>query len=112
LDGYFAGACREFTIPLDLRGTPFQIAVWRAVLAVPWGETRTYREIAADIGRPAAIRAVGTANGANPLAIIVPCHRLVGANGTLRGYGGGLERKAWLLAHERATTAGRAGPRW
>lgn len=102
LAGYFDGTQRAFDLPLDLRGTPFQIAAWQAVVGVPWGATRTYREIAVSLGRPDAMRAVGAANGANPLAIVVPCHRLVGADGTLRGYGGGLERKAWLLAHERA----------
>jgi O-6-methylguanine DNA methyltransferase len=101
LGEYFARSRRAFDVPLDLRGTPFQVAAWEAICAVPWGQTRTYRDIAASLGMPAATRAVGAANGANPVAIVVPCHRLIGADGTLRGYGGGLERKAWLLAHER-----------
>jgi methylated-DNA-[protein]-cysteine S-methyltransferase len=101
LAAYFAGRRRVFDIPLDLQGTPFQRAVWEAVRAVPWGETRSYGEIARAIGRPQAVRAVGAANGANPLSIVVPCHRLVGAAGELRGYGGGLERKRALLALER-----------
>jgi O-6-methylguanine DNA methyltransferase len=102
IDRYLAGTLHSFDVPLDLRGTPFQIAVWEAVLAIPYGETRTYRDIASAIGRPQAIRAVGAANGANPLSIIVPCHRLVGADGSLRGYGGGLPIKARLLRQEGA----------
>ena len=105
LRDYFAGTLRSFTAPLDLRGTPFQRAVWKAVFAVPFGETRGYGEIAVALGKPAAARAVGHANGSNPLPIIVPCHRLVGADGALRGYGGGLPIKRWLLEHERATLA-------
>ncbi|MGN6361413.1 MAG: methylated-DNA--[protein]-cysteine S-methyltransferase [Thermomicrobiales bacterium] len=98
---YFAGQRREFDVPLDLRGTPFQQRVWRAVLAVPYGKSSTYGQIAAAIGKPAAARAVGAANGANPLPPIVPCHRLIGASGALHGYGGGLATKARLLALER-----------
>jgi O-6-methylguanine DNA methyltransferase len=98
---YFAGARRMFTVALDPRGTPFQRLVWDAVAAVPYGETRTYRTIAQTIGRPAAMRAVGAANGANPLPIIIPCHRLIGANGSLIKYGGGLEIKRRLLALEQ-----------
>lgn len=109
IDQYIAGCLKAFTVPLDLRGTPFQVSVWQAVLAIPYGETRTYRDIAAAIGRPAAIRAVGAANGANPLSIIVPCHRLVGADGTLRGYGGGLPVKAHLLELEGAAGWRHAG---
>jgi O-6-methylguanine DNA methyltransferase len=101
LTAYFAGACRSFTVPLDPRGTPFQRLVWDAVAAVPYGETRTYGEIAHVIGRPAAVRAVGAANGANPLPLIIPCHRLIGANGDLTGYGGGIEIKRRLLALEQ-----------
>ena len=101
LAGYFDGSRRDFDLPLDLRGTTFQVAVWNVVRAVPWGRTLAYREVAAALGLPAATRAVGAANGANPIAVVVPCHRLVGADGALRGYGGGLERKVWLLAHER-----------
>lgn len=104
LHGYFAGALRRFTVPLDLQGTAFQRAVWQAVIEVPFGETRGYGSIAAQLGRPAAARAVGHANGANPVPIVVPCHRLIGADGALRGYGGGLPIKRWLLDHEQALT--------
>jgi methylated-DNA-[protein]-cysteine S-methyltransferase len=100
LDAYFAGALRAFDLPLDLRGTSFQLGVWRALLQLLWGETCSYAALAARIGRPQAARAVGAANGANPLSIIVPCHRLVAADGSLHAYGGGLERKAQLLALE------------
>ena len=102
LSAYFAGTRRSFDLPLDPRGTPFQRLVWDAVLAVPYGETRTYSQIARAIGRPNAVRAVGAANGANPLAPIIPCHRLVGADGGLRGYGGGLAMKRWLLELEQS----------
>ena len=98
---YFAGARRAFDLPLDPRGTPFQCAVWRAVAAIPWGETRSYSEIAAAIGRPAAVRAVGAANGANRLPPVIPCHRVVGADGRLTGYAGGLAMKRLLLEMER-----------
>ncbi len=101
LSAYFAGACRSFTVPLDPRGTPFQRLVWDAVAAVPYGQTRAYRDIARAIGQPAAVRAVGAANGANPLPVIIPCHRLIGANGSLTGYGGGIEIKRQLLALEQ-----------
>ncbi|GAA3894995.1 methylated-DNA--[protein]-cysteine S-methyltransferase [Halomonas cibimaris] len=97
---YFAGTRREFDLPLAAEGTAFQQAVWRQLQAIPYGETRTYGEIAAALGKPTAARAVGMANGKNPLAIIVPCHRVVGAGGRLTGYSGGLARKQWLLAHE------------
>lgn len=97
---YFAGSRRRFELALDLRGTPFQLAVWREVAAIPWGATCSYHELARRIGRPSAVRAVGAANGANPLSIIIPCHRLVGTDGRLHGYGGGIERKAQLLALE------------
>jgi methylated-DNA-[protein]-cysteine S-methyltransferase len=101
LDGYFAG--RAPALPrLDLRGSPFQIAVWRALLEIPWGETRAYGEVAASLGRPGAGRAVGGANHENPVAILVPCHRVVQASGGLGGYAGGLGVKRWLLAHEAA----------
>jgi O-6-methylguanine DNA methyltransferase len=99
---YFAGERRAFDLALDWRGTPFQRAVWEAVRAVPYGETCTYGEIAAILGRPNAARAVGAANGANPLAPIVPCHRLVGTDGSLRGYGAGLGMKRWLIDLERS----------
>ncbi len=97
---YFAGKRREFDLPLAPKGTGFQERAWRALLAIPYGETRTYGEQARAIGRPAASRAVGAANGKNPIAIIIPCHRVIGANGTLTGYGGGLPLKRWLLEHE------------
>lgn len=100
LRDYFAGKRHAFDLPLSLRGTEFQRAVWNELLAVPYGETITYAELARLIGRPSAIRAVGAANGANPIPIIIPCHRVIGSDGTLTGYGGGIERKQWLLAHE------------
>lgn len=101
LDAYAAGRTAELRTPLDLRGTPFQHDVWAAVRAVPYGQTRSYGQIAAEIGRPRAVRATGAANGANPLSIYVPCHRIIGADGNLRDYGGGLEIKVALLALER-----------
>ncbi|HLZ72244.1 MAG TPA: methylated-DNA--[protein]-cysteine S-methyltransferase [Dehalococcoidia bacterium] len=104
LAGYFAGALREFSVPLAPRGTAFQRVVWQAVCAVPYGETRSYGAVAAAIGRPAAFRAVGHANGANPLPVIVPCHRLVGSTGALTGYGGGLQMKRWLIEQERCNS--------
>lgn len=97
---YFAGKRRTFDLDLNLQGTEFQLAVWNELLRVPFGETITYSELARRIGRPSAVRAVGAANGANPIPVIVPCHRVIGANGGLTGYGGGIERKQWLLAHE------------
>lgn len=100
LDEYFAGSRRSFDVRLAPGGTPFQRAVWDALRDVPYGETVTYGEIAARVGRPTASRAVGAANGANPIAVVVPCHRIVGANGTLTGYGGGLDRKRLLLELE------------
>jgi methylated-DNA-[protein]-cysteine S-methyltransferase len=106
LTAYFAGERRAFDLPLDWRGTPFQRAVWAAVRAIPYGQTSTYGAIAATLGRPGAARAVGAANGANPLAPIVPCHRLVGSDGSLRGYGAGLGTKHWLLALERGEVRG------
>ena len=100
LERYFGGEHIQFTCPLELHGTPFQLQVWNALTRVPYGETRSYAEIAREIGHPSAVRAVGAANGANPIAIIVPCHRIIGSNGALTGYGGGLPTKAWLLALE------------
>ncbi|WP_078084051.1 methylated-DNA--[protein]-cysteine S-methyltransferase [Microbulbifer mangrovi] len=97
---YFAGERQAFDLPLDASGTPFQQSVWRALCAIPFGETRSYRELAEAIGNPKAVRAVARANGANPLSIVVPCHRVIGADGTLTGYAGGLEMKARLLALE------------
>jgi methylated-DNA-[protein]-cysteine S-methyltransferase len=100
LDAYFAGRLQNFTLPLDLRGTTFQKAVWNALLEIPYGQTRSYSDIARAIGKAAAVRAVGLANGANPVSIIVPCHRVIGKGGDLVGYGGGLERKRALLELE------------
>lgn len=99
---YFAGQRREFTLELDLRGSDFQLRVWRALLEIPCGETRSYAELARAIGRDGAFRAVGAANGANPIAIIVPCHRVIAADGTLGGYAGGLDLKRRLLALEKS----------
>ena len=102
LGEYFAGTRRAFSVPIDTRGTPFQTRVWRALNGIPYGETRSYRDIARQIGRPAAVRAVGHANGMNPVAIVVPCHRVVNTSGALGGYGGGLWRKRRLLHLEAA----------
>ena len=99
---YFAGVPLQFSCPLDLHGTPFQVAVWQEMFRIPYGETSTYGELARAIGYPKAARAVGAASGANPVAIIVPCHRVVGSNGSLVGYGGGLPTKKWLLALEKS----------
>lgn len=104
LDAYFAGSLTSFDLPLDLHGTPFQLQAWLALADIPYGETRTYAEQAARLGRPAAFRAVGAANGRNPLSIVLPCHRVIGSDGSLTGFAGGLDAKRWLLAHE-------AGPR-
>ena len=101
LAAYFAGHQRAFDLPLDWRGTAFQKAVWAALLTIPYGETRSYGAIARAIGRPSASRAVGAANGRNPLSIVAPCHRVVGTSGQLTGFAGGLEAKASLLALER-----------
>lgn len=98
---YFSGQFDVLeTVEVELNGTPFQRRVWEALRAVPAGHTASYSEIAATIGARAAVRAVGAANGANPVAVVVPCHRIIGSNGTLTGYGGGLRRKEWLLRHE------------
>lgn len=98
---YFQDASSAFTVPLVLAGSDFEQAVWKAVCEVRSGETRTYAQIAAAIGRPKAFRAVGRANGSNPVCIIIPCHRLIGSDGGLHSYGGGLWRKQWLLDHEK-----------
>ncbi|MFF8378727.1 methylated-DNA--[protein]-cysteine S-methyltransferase [Streptomyces sp. NPDC015661] len=100
LDAYFAGELTEFDLPLNLVGTPFQLRVWEQLLRIPYGETRTYGELAEELGSPGASRAVGLANGKNPVTIIVPCHRVIGSGGSLTGYGGGLDRKQRLLAFE------------
>ena len=107
LDRYFSGKLRRFDLPLAARGTPFQERTWTALRAIPFGERRSYAALAAAIGAPRAVRAVGGANGRNPLSIVVPCHRVIGSDGSLTGYGGGEERKRWLLAHE-LRIAGRA----
>jgi methylated-DNA-[protein]-cysteine S-methyltransferase len=100
LGEYFAGKRRVFELALEFRGTDFQRQVWAALLTIPYGETRTYGQIAAQIGNPTAVRAVGAANGRNPIAIIAPCHRVIGMNGSLTGFGGGLDAKARLLSLE------------
>jgi methylated-DNA-[protein]-cysteine S-methyltransferase len=106
---YFAGERLRFDLPLAPAGTPFQQKVWAALRAIPYGRTTTYGELAAEIGQPTASRAVGLANGRNPLAVVVPCHRVIGRDGTLTGFGGGLDRKRWLLDHERRVRANRSG---
>ncbi len=103
LTAYLDGDLRVFSVPLDLRGTPFQLSVWQALLSVEYGSICSYASLAASVGRPAAVRAVGLANGSNPIPIIVPCHRIIGSNGTLTGYGGGLPLKAQLLCLEGVT---------
>ncbi len=115
LAAYFAGELTEFTVELRLNGTPFQRRVWDQLRRIPYGETRTYGRLAEDLGNPAASRAVGLANGRNPIGIIVPCHRVVGSDGSLTGYGGGLHRKRHLLDFERGAAlfpppAGRGAP--
>lgn len=106
LGAYFAGELTEFVLPLAPQGTPFQLSVWQALCRIPYGETVSYGAIAQAIGRPSASRAVGAANGANPLPIVVPCHRVIGSTGKLTGFGGGLDTKAALLGLERS----HAGP--
>ena len=103
---YFAGELRSFDLELIPVGSPFQLAVWQALKAIPYGATMSYGELASRIGRPAASRAVGAANGANPIPIIVPCHRVIGASGALTGFGGGIDTKRWLLAHEKGAAPG------
>lgn len=97
LDAYFSGSLRHFSVPLAPKGSTFQKAVWQALLAIPYGETRSYKDIAQTVGSPKGFRAVGMANNKNPLAIFIPCHRVVGANGALTGYAGGLDMKKYLL---------------
>ena len=101
LEEYLAGVRREFTVDLDLRGTPFQLAVWHALAEIPYGQTCSYADIARAAGSPRAFRAVGRANGANPVPIIIPCHRVIASDGSIGGYGGGLEAKRRLLAFEQ-----------
>jgi methylated-DNA-[protein]-cysteine S-methyltransferase len=110
LTEFFAGRRRQFELSLEPIGTAFQLTVWRALEAIPFGTTVSYAELARRIGRPEAVRAVGLANGANPLPIVVPCHRVIGSDGSLTGYGGGLELKRALLALEGALPRGEAGP--
>ena len=101
LAAYFAGTLKTFDLPLQLTGTPFQCDVWTALQDIPFGATCSYGELAARIGRADAVRAVGAANGQNPIPIVIPCHRVIGKNGSLTGFGGGLKMKAWLLKHEQ-----------
>ncbi|MET0310039.1 MAG: methylated-DNA--[protein]-cysteine S-methyltransferase [Sphingomonas sp.] len=105
LRAYFAGTLKAFTVPLDFHGTEFQKSVWAALLAIPYGETRSYAEIARAVGRPTAFRAVGAANGRNPISIIAPCHRVIGTNGALTGFAGGLKAKELLLGLEEGGVA-------
>ncbi|MDQ0271858.1 methylated-DNA--[protein]-cysteine S-methyltransferase [Cytobacillus purgationiresistens] len=100
LDEYFKGERQEFSLPYVLNGTAFQQSVWQALTEIPYGQTGSYKDIATAISNERAVRAVGSANGKNKLTIIIPCHRIIGTNGTLTGYAGGLDRKKWLLAHE------------
>ncbi len=106
LEEYFGGRRREFTVPTELHGTPFQLDVWNALAAIPFGETRSYADIARAVGKPKAFRAVGLANGANPLPIVIPCHRVIASGGKLGGYGGGLDAKRRLLAFEKSGLGG------
>jgi methylated-DNA-[protein]-cysteine S-methyltransferase len=109
LDAYFAGDLQDFDVDVELHGTDFQRAVWRGLQDIPYGETWTYGQLATHIGRPTAVRAVGLANGRNPIAVIVPCHRVIGADGSMTGYGGGIDRKVALLRLERSLDD-RVGP--
>src|SRR5205085_12570568 len=111
LHEYFRGERRAFDLALAPRGTEFQQDVWHALQRIPYGETRAYADVAREIGRPAAVRAVGAANGANPIPIAIPCHRVVGSNGSLTGFGGGIETKRWLLALESPQRAIQPPPR-
>jgi methylated-DNA-[protein]-cysteine S-methyltransferase len=106
LKEYFAGKRREFDLPLRMSGTEFQQRVWRELTKIPFGETRSYGQLAKRLNNPNGSRAVGLANGRNPIAIIVPCHRVIGADGSLTGFGGGIERKEWLLSHEGLPSTG------
>lgn len=105
LSAYFAGTLSHFNLPLEARGTAFQQQVWQELCAIPFGQTCSYADIARGIDNVKAVRAVGAANGRNPIAIVVPCHRVIGANGTLTGYAGGLDKKDWLLKHEQRQKA-------
>ena len=101
LRAYFRGALQQFDLPLAPRGTPFQQRVWRELLTIPYGETVSYGDLARRLGNPSASRAIGLANGSNPISIVIPCHRVIGSDGKLTGYGGGLRNKEWLLALEQ-----------
>ena len=111
LEEYFDGSRRDFELPLDLQGTEFQVAAWNALAEIPYGRTASYGQQAASIGRPKAVRAIGGANGRNPVAIVLPCHRIVGADGSLTGFGGGIEVKKWLLEHEQSMLHSATGNR-
>ena len=111
LDEYFNGSRRDFELPLDLQGTEFQVAAWNALAKIPYGRTASYGQQAASIGRPKAVRAIGGANGRNPVAIVLPCHRIVGADGSLTGFGGGIAVKKWLLDHEQSMLHSATGNR-
>ena len=106
LKEYFEGKREGFSIPLEMRGTPFQLSVWEALLAIPFGETRSYGQLAKQLGRPTAMRAVGAANGRNPISIVVPCHRVIGSSGKLTGFAGGLDAKEYLLRIESGNGSG------
>jgi methylated-DNA-[protein]-cysteine S-methyltransferase len=110
LEEYFEGKRQHFDLPLDAMGTPFQRETWAALQEIPFGETISYRELAQMVGKPTAFRAVGGANGRNPISLIIPCHRVIAADGTLGGYGWGLERKAWLLGFERSVAGAGTQP--
>ncbi len=109
LTEYFAGQRQVFDVPLKLRGTPFQQRVWQELVRIPYGTTITYAQLAQRVGKPTAFRAVGSANARNPISIIVPCHRVIGADGKLAGYAGGVDKKQWLLAWERGATTAERG---
>lgn len=109
LEEYFAGQRQQFDVPIQLAGTPFQQRVWKELTRIPFGVTITYRQLAQRLGKPNATRAVGNANGRNPISIIVPCHRVIGASGKLTGYAGGIEKKEWLLAWEQRAKSARQG---
>lgn len=111
LNEYLAGDRTSFAVPLDLVGTEFQVQAWRALADIPFGSTATYAQQAASIGRPTATRAIGAANGRNPVVVVLPCHRVIGADGSLTGFGGGLPVKKWLLEHEVAVVAQHAATR-
>ncbi|WP_235643578.1 methylated-DNA--[protein]-cysteine S-methyltransferase [[Flexibacter] sp. ATCC 35208] len=109
MDAYFAGSQKGFTFPIAQEGTPFQQSVWDRLLTIPYGQTTTYLKLAKDLNNPKAIRAVGSTNGRNQLWVVVPCHRVIGSNGTLTGYAGGIWRKKWLLEHETKHRFGSQG---